>query len=1023
MGDELEYLQQIYTKRKKYTDAVQENEFEEGILSLLSDLYPDEAHFVFELLQNAEDAEATRVAFEVHEDHLRVTHNGKRLFNKKDVEGITSIAKSPKKEDVNKIGKFGVGFKAVFSYTQTPRVYSGGFNFEIRDLVCPYPISPVKKKPEDTVFILPFDTPDKCAESCIEEVKSVFKKADETLLLFLNNIQLISWSVAGDKKSEGNIRRNDVDKHLVEIKRIHFESSTTSFFLKYQKRLPNYGKLKCSIAFNVERKKDKLKILPIQNGKLCIFFPADKEHTGLRFHINGPYASSIDRASIKYEDKGNVEILKATATLLVDGLKDIKKRGLLGLDVLEILPNGDDNLDSFFSVIRDHLIESFKSESLVPTRDGGFSPANELVYGPKLMSDVFSSEQMSFLSGYEERKWAVGAIKNSRAHKFLSCLDIPTWDEDDLMNDMTKCFGRSQWYWSKDRTRQGYEWIQLQDDSWLVDFYLFLRRTLKKLDSENEASDWQIFRSREGHHFGEEIYFEPEENGGNYDLPILKNSLLKEVSSERRKKLKEFFSWAGIREIGDREAIEKILTNYYPIEESPVVAKSTHIKHMRRFVKWYRESRDSGIFDGYPILRTDDPDDEKCYEPSVHFLDKPFLETKLSYLYKNENSPLLQEKWPLWNEYKTIRGFVEFAVALGVVRSVEIEKVRASCRSEKGSRYGGLLEYYYERESSYKIDEDYWIDGLDSLLKRQDKLISQLIWATMTTADEHVLKARFRPNRSIPIRSAPSLLVEALKNSAWIPTCNGDFKKPSDVSKRQLIKGFDINDVSGWLDAIGFGEREKAEDQKEKEKMAKLKSLGINKKDYEILLKAKEDPQLHAEIVQMLERKTNKPDFPERPSPNRGRRAQKAKESVNVAPSVERKKKQRNVRTSKGNVDKRAYLLEKYTNEDDQMVCQICKEEMPFRLPSKEYYFEAVEAVKKGSKEHASNFLALCPLCAAKYKEWIKKVPEATELFRNRVLEQDDMDVPIEVDDKPYTVSFVEQHLIDLKAYIEKAAN
>ncbi len=186
MSGELIYLDEIYKKRKKYTDAVQENEFEEGILSLLSNLYPDEAHFVFELLQNAEDAGASKVEFELNTDHLRVTHNGKRLFNKEDVEGITSIAKSPKKDDVNKIGKFGIGFKAVFAYTQTPRIYSGGFNFEIRDLVCPNPIPPIKKKPEETVFVFPFNNPDKNAESCIEEVKSVFKKADETLLLFLN---------------------------------------------------------------------------------------------------------------------------------------------------------------------------------------------------------------------------------------------------------------------------------------------------------------------------------------------------------------------------------------------------------------------------------------------------------------------------------------------------------------------------------------------------------------------------------------------------------------------------------------------------------------------------------------------------------------------------------------------------------------------------------------------------------------------------------------------------------------------
>lgn len=1023
MSGELDYLDEIYKKRKKYTDAVQENEFEEGILSLLSDLYPDEAHFVFELLQNAEDAGASKIVFELNTDHLRVTHNGKRLFNKKDVEGITSIAKSPKKDDVNKIGKFGIGFKAVFSYTQTPRIYSGGFSFEIRDLVCPNPISPIKKGTQDTVFVFPFNNPDKNAKACIEEVKSVFKKADETLLLFLNNIQIIRWRILGDKYFEGMIQRINLDKNLIEIKRKNGESAKTSCFLKYQKKLPNHGNLKCGVAFHVEREKEKLKVLPIKNGKLCIFFPAEKEHTGLRFHINGPYASSIDRASIKYEDKGNLEILKTTSALLIDGLKDIKKRGLLGLDILEILPNGDDDLHDFFSEIRDHLIGSFMSEPLVPTRDGKFYPASELVYGPKLMTDVFSNEQMCFLRGHEGKKWAIGAIKNSRAHKLLSSLDIPTWDEEALLHDMEKCLGGSYWYWRHDRNEEGKEWIKEQKDEWLVQFYLFLRRTLKKFDKEKYVIRWRIIRGENDHYCGKDIYYEPDEDSGSYDLPTIKKSLFIGLSPERKKNLNEFFGWAGVCEIGDKEAIENILSKHYPFSGPVIVAKTTHINHMRRFVKWYRDKGDVKIFDQRPILRTNNPDDIRCYFKSKLFLDEPFIKTNLTYLYDNPRSPLHQVKWLPWSEYKTIRGFSDFAIAFGVLKSLEIKCIRASIRAGKGRRFGGLLEFFYERKSDYCVDKDYDIDELDELLKNPDVRVSQLIWETMSEANEDVLKARYRPNRSTPIRSETSILVEKLRRYEWIPTKSGEFKKPRDVGKKLIAKGFNIDDATGWLDAIRFGEKEKAESQQEVEKLAKLRSLGLNKELYEMAMRMKGDPDLLAEIHEALKKKANKPDFPERPSPNPGRRAKKAKGSIIDAPDVERQQKKRNVRTSSSNVDKRAYLLEKYTNEEGQMVCQVCKEEMPFKLPSGGYYFEAVETVKQGSKEHASNFLALCPLCAAKYKEWVKKIPDAIELFGERALEQEDLDVPIEMDHKPYTVSFVEQHLIDFKAYLEEAAN
>src|ERR1035437_67982 len=49
-------------------------------------LYPDRTHFVVELLQNAQDAGATRIRFDLTPDGLRVLHDG-RLFTEADVRG------------------------------------------------------------------------------------------------------------------------------------------------------------------------------------------------------------------------------------------------------------------------------------------------------------------------------------------------------------------------------------------------------------------------------------------------------------------------------------------------------------------------------------------------------------------------------------------------------------------------------------------------------------------------------------------------------------------------------------------------------------------------------------------------------------------------------------------------------------------------------------------------------------------------------------------------------------------------
>ena len=84
-----------------------------NILSVLTQIYPDEAHFVYELLQNAEDAEATKVTYFLNQTGLIFQHNGRKKFTYENIEAITSVNNSTKVDEANKIGKFGVGFKSV----------------------------------------------------------------------------------------------------------------------------------------------------------------------------------------------------------------------------------------------------------------------------------------------------------------------------------------------------------------------------------------------------------------------------------------------------------------------------------------------------------------------------------------------------------------------------------------------------------------------------------------------------------------------------------------------------------------------------------------------------------------------------------------------------------------------------------------------------------------------------------------------------------------------------------------------
>ena len=104
--------------------------------SLAAGLYDDRTHFIFELLQNAEDALGRRgvwhgprkVTFTLAPARLTLSHFGKP-FDEADVRSVCDIAESTKNEA--SIGRFGLGFKSVYTVTDLPEIHSGAVDFAI----------------------------------------------------------------------------------------------------------------------------------------------------------------------------------------------------------------------------------------------------------------------------------------------------------------------------------------------------------------------------------------------------------------------------------------------------------------------------------------------------------------------------------------------------------------------------------------------------------------------------------------------------------------------------------------------------------------------------------------------------------------------------------------------------------------------------------------------------------------------------------------------------------------------------
>lgn len=103
--------------------------------------YPEGGQILKELIQNAEDAGATEVKFMYDETEYGVEslwspdmaqHQGTALyvyndavFTVEDWNGIQEIARSRKRDDPLKVGRFGIGFNSVYHITDVPSIFSG----------------------------------------------------------------------------------------------------------------------------------------------------------------------------------------------------------------------------------------------------------------------------------------------------------------------------------------------------------------------------------------------------------------------------------------------------------------------------------------------------------------------------------------------------------------------------------------------------------------------------------------------------------------------------------------------------------------------------------------------------------------------------------------------------------------------------------------------------------------------------------------------------------------------------------
>ncbi len=1001
-------------------------EFDDMGLLISEQLYSDRTHFVYELLQNAEDALERRfrqnpdgnfvckVQFVLFQDRLEFRHSGS-LFNEEDVKGLSDVLRGTKKEDFVQIGKFGIGFKSVYAFTASPEIHSGDEHFVIKRYIRPEAKEPSPDFPilsDETVFIFPFDHAELSEQDAFGLIQGKLRRLGPRVLLFLRRIDEIEWRVVPDQEEGQYIKEvEQVDNcktaHRVTVIGHNNGQDESEDWLIFERPVTvpdNSGQVAVEIGFRLESSTndETESIKRIHSAPLVVYFPTEKA-TGLGFLIQGPYRTTPARDNVPEHDAWNRELTRQTAELVVESLRQLKEMGLSSVSLLEALPIGMDDFSetSLFYPIFSKVRRALMDEELLPVDDGTFVAArNAKIAGSERLNKLLNSNQLrQLLQTTGVTKWLSSEISERRTPDLWRYLRT----ELEVVEVDPEMFAR----------RLNEQFLACQSDEWFIEFYKFLSgqealwRPPRYWRTGGILRYEPILRLQDGTHVspfqdnGSPNAYLASKTDIDTSLPIVKLAL------SENKGARQFLSQLGIPELDlVAEVIEKILPKY--LDDRFTVSIEEYRGDLEKIERAYE---------------TDSQ--EKKRRLRKQLLETPFILAESPHSGKAVYGRPFQVYFGNEDLYMYFSGNDSFAcINLDHPQSVLLgnlgvkEAVRIKRREGNWEKHVKIRDQHGWHERGLNgFDPNIKIDGLELAIGTPTPQKSAFIWNKIAVFNSDCIRGvvekssrqTYEGSRSVEQVSEFGIL---LINTAWLPGPDGKLYKPGELTLDDLPESF-VRDEK-LADCLGM----------KKDIVAQLaEESGISEGSLEFARQIDEaPPEVQREIASLLkEHQKDQADSPQRSITNPERRQERVKERMENASDKEYETRPRNVRTSRASADPRVSLRILYTNDSDQMVCQICKKEMPFRKRDGEHYFEAVEALSLEyfGKEEDAQFLALCPLCAAMYQEFVKRDREQEAELHQALQSAEGLEVPVTLGEWETSVRFVERHLQDMKTILQ----
>lgn len=827
--DEL-YFAALSKDRSESADMLEKPSMR-GIKNSVVEKYSDQAHFIYELLQNADDAKATTARFVLEPNRLIFAHNGTRHFSVSDpakeeedsvsgrlgdINAITSIANSNKTEA--SIGKFGVGFKAVFQYTSTPQIYDPEFCFKINRFIVPTPINndfPERRK-DETLFVFPFDHPDRSAAEAYRDISDKLRNLSFPLL-FLSELKEIEFEFGSIIGLYGKsiVKTFTYDNTVAE----HICLTQNAGDELYDENLWLFSRLDdCQRRYSVGFFMDSNGHLKPVNEPAFCFFPT-KEVTGLNFILHAPFLLTDSREGIRAGVAHNDKMIQRLSELAADSFEYLRDIGeetsvrLIEDNIVTIIPvdkekfsEPSDKRKVSFLPFYQAIKEKFEKADLLPSTEGYISSKDAYWAAVPQLPQLFSNAQLADIADNKNAHWVFTTLgrdetqRNNKAlYSYVDSLVRTNINEDVIIN------GRSREYIYIRGARQSLEsirgitpsFIEAQPFVWLHKFYKWLSETKHRKEISLSKP---IFLDQDGKAvaaFDREnqlILFLPVKDVEGYS--VVHPELLKNPET------KQFVIDIGIKQPSLKDQIYNIILPQYrkggEIDTDP---------HFMLFFKYYCKCSNDEVDEFIELIKDCEfltyynEGDTQPYRGSADSMYLPTEELTAYFETKKDIRFLAIEEYRKLLKPTDEKELISFLTELGIKKEISIVSHNIDYNSS------GRDDLPYHRSTRGITYEETVIEGckeiVEYILDNDDAEKSIVLWNSLLRIIENhcsqwrsledVLRGTFRYFYYSPqCDYFTSSDVKRLRESAWIKNIDGVFASPSDLYLDTISDAYDV---------------------------------------------------------------------------------------------------------------------------------------------------------------------------------------------------------------------------------------